>query len=180
MKFSAWLGLGGCVFWLTGCQMMTKVTVLAPIGPALSTASRTETEGGLQVYSARQPAYVDVNTEATLWNNDFGKNDFLFSSGHTDYLLYGRDGTLIQRVHNDLRSLDSVPAVIPLPAGTYQIEAESEDHGATEKVRVPVVIEGGLTTVVHLMGDWKPKPACKEQEIVRLPNGDIAGWRARL
>src|SRR5262245_16185724 len=113
MRFSGSLVLCG-IIGLTGCQTMTKVNVLAPIGPAPSTASRAETGAALEVYSARQPAYVDVNTEAWLWNNDFGKNDFLFSPQHTDYLLFDRDGTLIQRVHNDLPSTDSAPPALTL------------------------------------------------------------------
>jgi hypothetical protein len=44
-------------------------------------------------------------------------------------------------------------------------------------VRVPVQIEKGETTVVHLDGDQESDPV-SETAAVRLPNGTIVGWRA--
>ena len=61
----------------------------------------------------------------------------------------------------------------------YRIEAEAEagDQGVI-KVAVPLAVEHGKTTVVHLEGDWTPPGNYSDAEVVRLPGGQIAGWRA--
>ena len=110
---------------LIGCSSSGKVAVLASIGPAPTDGRPTTRDGSLQVYSARQPARVEFTTQEWLWNNDFGRNDFLFSSAHTDYAVYDEQGVLRRRVQNARDANDSEPAIVSLPAGCYEIQAET-------------------------------------------------------
>jgi hypothetical protein len=136
-------------------------------------------EGSLQVYSARVSADVDVNAEEFFWNNDFGRNDFLYEPAHADYTIYGSDGKVLKRVRNAHDWNDGKPALVKLPPGHYEVQAQAEAYaGETIPVKVPVVIKAGHETVVHLGGDWKPRGHYKRTELVRLPNGQMAGWRA--
>jgi hypothetical protein len=43
---------------------------------------------------------------------------------------------------------------------------------------LPVLIEFGRTTVAHLSDNWQPKAHFTEADVVRLPDGQIAGWLA--
>jgi hypothetical protein len=66
-----------------------------------------------------------------------------------------------------------------LPKGTYTVVAQSDTSGT---VSVPVAIETGRTTVVRLerKKDWKEAPAgIDSDDLVRLPNGQPLGFRAR-
>jgi len=92
----------------------SRSAVLAPIGPAPTDGRPTTGDGSLQVYSARQPARVEFTTQEWLWNNDFGRNDFLFSSAHTDYAVYDEQGVLRRRVQNARDANDSEPAIVSL------------------------------------------------------------------
>jgi hypothetical protein len=116
--------------------------------------------------------------EELLWNNDFGKNEFLYEPAHTDYTIYNEGGRLLKRVRNARDRNDPEPTLVSLPPGRYQIQAEAEDYAGTLEVRVPVVIQAGRTTVAHLSGGWKPQSQYTRNEVVRLPDGEIAGWLA--
>ena len=35
-----------------------------------------------------------------LWNNDFGKNEFLSEPAHTDYTIYAQNGEVFKHVRN--------------------------------------------------------------------------------
>ena len=52
------------------------------------------------IYSARTPADVDVNMAEWRYNNDFGKNEFLYEPAHTDYTIYARNGEVFKHVRN--------------------------------------------------------------------------------
>ncbi|MEI9864002.1 MAG: hypothetical protein WDN00_05510 [Limisphaerales bacterium] len=45
---------------------------------------------------------------------------------------------------------------------------------------VPVVIETGRTTILHLEGGgfWPDQSAFNQTNVVRFPNGLIIGWRS--
>jgi hypothetical protein len=68
---------------------------------------------------------------------------------------------------------------VTLPKGTYTVVAWSDTSG---EVSVPVAIEAGRITVVHLEmeKDWKEASAViRSSDLVRLPNGQPIGFRAR-
>ncbi len=165
--------------WLVGCTSGPGVVALAPVGPAATETARQSKEGTLQVYSARIAADVDVNRQEFFWNNDFGRNDFLYEPAHTDYTIYGSDDKVVKRVRNARDWEDGTPALVKLPPGDYEVDARAEAYaGSTIEVKVPVVIEAGHETAVHLGGDWRPHGHYKRTELVRLPNGEMVGWRA--
>lgn len=162
-----------------GCATDTRVALLKPVGPDPALAAQSSGPGYLQVYSARERAPIDLNTEDFLWNNDFGKNEFLHWTAHTRYSLYAPDGHLLQQVRNSTGMNDANPTAVKLSPGVYQVEAEAEDYNdVTLNVMVPVLIEPGLTTVVHLDGNSNTTiPRKQSDELVRLPNGNIVGWQ---
>lgn len=45
-------------------------------------------------------------------------------------------------------------------------------------VSVPVTIERGQTTKLHLDDNWKPPSDTSKAELVSLPNGNPVGWQA--
>jgi hypothetical protein len=141
---------------------------------------RARSDGFLQVYSARERVVTDLNAEEFFWNNDFGKNEFLHRPAHTDYDIYGDGGKLIQHVSNARDINDPDPALVPLPPGTYKVQAKAEDYGGTTFTAViPVVIQGGTTTAAHLDEEpWKPAGHYAKGDMVRLPDGRIVGWQA--
>jgi hypothetical protein len=168
----------GALVCLAGCASPTNVVVLEPIGPAPTRGLAKPGNGSLQVYSAQQRADIDPNMEEWFWNDDFGKNDFLYTPAHTDYTIYSQEGGFLKRVRNARDPNDPAPALVALPPGRYEIQAEAADAGSTVAVKVPVVIRPGETTKVHLVSGWKPHRSYTGQQVVRLPDGDIAGWLA--
>jgi hypothetical protein len=76
--------------------------------------------------------------------------------------------------------MDESSQIVSLPSGNYKVVAESTDYG---QVRIPVLIQAGQTTRVHLegKGSWKPKAApSSPDELVCFPNGEIIGWQAMV
>lgn len=172
---------GACaIFGLAGCASTPDVAVLTPVSPAPAEGVKARRDGFLQVYSARKRAFTDLNTEEFLWNNDFGKNDFLYHPAHTDYDILSEDGKLVQHVTNARDINDPHPALVPLPPGTYKLHAKAEDYGTARFTAVvPVVIHGGTTTAAHLDEEpWKPTGPYDKSDLVRLPDGRIVGWQA--
>ena len=170
--------LTGALIWLVGCASPTKAAVLEPIGPGPARRLQSSGDGRLQVYSAREQAGIDVNIEERLWDNDFGKNEFLYDPAHTDYTIYSEGGRFLKRVRNARDRNDPEPTLVSLPPGRYEIQAEAEDYAGTLEVRIPVVIQAGRTTAAHLVDGWKPRSHYAGNEVVRLPDGEIAGWLA--
>jgi hypothetical protein len=109
---------------------------------------------------------------ATAWTtNDDGPS--LLS--YTNYQIDATDGTLFKEVPNGQQE----PTRVILPKGTYTVVAQSDTSGM---VSVPVAIETGKLTVVHLEReiDWKEASAgIRSADLVRLPNGQPIGFRAR-
>jgi hypothetical protein len=163
---------------LIGCASNPRVTVLGPVGPAPVGRAGTTPEGCLQVYAARQKAHVDMNEAEFLQNNDFGKNDFRYRPAHSDYTIYTENGKFVEHIRNARDRNDSVPTLVTLPAGTYRIAAKAEINGSRMDVMLPVRIAPGQCTQVHLQGNWKPHRQFDNRDVVRLPDGQIAGWRA--
>jgi major membrane immunogen (membrane-anchored lipoprotein) len=94
---------------------------------------------------------------------------------YTDYEIDAANGTLFEQVANG----DEEPTRVTLPKGTYTVVADSDTSGT---VNVPVAIEAGKITVVHLERekDWKEASArVRSADLVQLPNGQPIGFRAR-
>ncbi len=153
LRYARALALTAAALAVVGWTSGPKVVVLPAVGPGAKESKLALDQGLLQVYSARASADVDVNREEFFWNDDFGKNNFLYEPSHTDYTICGHDGQVLQRVHNARNWEDGTPTLVKLPPGEYKVEAQAEESGGiTIKVEVPVVIQAGHVTTVRLSG----------------------------
>jgi len=150
--------------WLTGCASAHHEVVLQPVGPPPGASEAASSEGSLVVYSAQNSA------------PDFNQSPYRRS--YTDYEVLSADGTtVVRKVHNDTGKMVEGPARVSLPVGSYRVVARANGYGT---VTVPVVIKGNQVTTVHLEGSvwWPARSPIHESNPVRLPHGEIAGWRA--
>ena len=144
---------------VASCASAPPTIVHETVGPG-PTVVNQQHNGFLKVYSA------------TEW---MAEDDLPSLLKYTNYQIDAADGTTFKEVAND----DQEPARVILPKGTYTVVAWSDTSG---KVSVPVAIETGKTTVVHLERekDWKEAPpGIDSADLVRLPNGQPIGFRAR-
>jgi hypothetical protein len=148
---------------LAGCVSQSHGLVLDPIGPPNPQLTGAGLNGTLMVFSAFDPL------------GDF--NDLPYHRHYTDYKLESADGKLLQTVHNDSNRLMESPKRLQLSVGAYRVVARANGYGM---VTVPVVIQADAITTVHLEGSstWLDRGALRASNPVRLPNGDIVGWRA--
>lgn len=146
---------------LTSCSTTpVQVQAVGPKPPVIHYAGGT---GSLVVYSDTEARHLDKGLPYYV---------------HTSYFIKTQAGVPLRWVPNHLGDMDQTPQVVSLPAGTYQIVADSSDYG---RVDVPVVIESGRTTEVHLDGTGYRKPGVSEangRDWVCLPDGEPVGWRA--
>jgi hypothetical protein len=164
------------VLCMAGYASPTHITVSEPVGPAPTEQARARGGSTLEVYSARVRAPVDVYREEFLWNNDFGRNAFLYEPAHSDYTICDRDGKVLQHVRNARNPEDPEPAVVPLAPGEYEVKAKARDFGL---VTIPVVIEAGKLTVVNLQREKNPAVAAVAgTHAVVLGGYEVVGWRA--
>jgi hypothetical protein len=176
MKHVGSIGVSTAVICLVGCATSAPLTVSGPVGPAPAEHANASGGSALQVYSARSRAPVDVNMEEFFWNNDFGKNEFLYEPAHTDYTVYTQDGKVLEHVRNARYPNDSQPAVVPLPPGNYKVKARARGFGL---VTIPVVIEPGKLTRVNLQRGENPVvKSVARSDAVLLGGYRIVGWRA--
>jgi hypothetical protein len=147
--------------------------------------------GSLVVYSATYPQ--------TLEQSEY--------PAHTNYTVATVGDQVIERVANNTGSFGAVPASVQLPCGQYHVRAQ---YGAGRFVIVPVAIQAGKTTILDLDGEplpagggpakgpmgqpggpmGQPVPAGDSLatrsvsgpmgQPIRLPDGQIAGWRATI
>jgi hypothetical protein len=83
----------------------------------------------------------------------------------------------VQFVPNHASDMDEWPDDVSLPASNYNVVAESTWCG---QVTVPVVIQKGKTTVVHLDDNWWPSSKTSTNQLVYLPNGEAVGWSSSI
>lgn len=154
--------VAGTTFF-SGCASLGPGLVLDPVGPPPGTSVGTGSTGMLMVYSAYE--------QGAEFNSPYYRRQF------TDYRILSTDGKLLQSVHNDSGTLLEAPKRIELPVGTYRIVAAANSYG---RVTVPAVIRGHQVTTVHLEGSpaWPNRRELAASDPVRLPDGEIAGWRA--
>ena len=104
-------------------------------------------------------------------------NGLPYQRHYTDYKIDHADGKLVQAVRNTNGcSLDG-PKRLELPVGVYHVVARANGYGV---VTVPVIIRADRVTAVHLEGghSWQSLSQPGESNPVRLPEGEIVGWRA--
>ena len=179
MKRVSSLTLAGAMIWLTGCASAPREVAVTPVGPAPTDITHQAGNGSLVIYTARARADVDPNMEEWLWNNDYGKNEFLYETAHTGYTIYTRDGKVLQHVANARSRDDDTPTVVALPAGSYRVEAEAISCDSSRvRVLMPVVVKPGQATLAYLEGGWRPEGEYRQAELARLPCGRAIGWRA--
>jgi len=143
---------------LTGCSATSRHVALLPTGslPDDSKASN----GQLIVYSATE-------------GHD---EDAVYYYPHSAYTILTLDGEKVRYARNKRDKHDETPAVVSLQPGDYRVHARAEGYGY---VNVHVTVKLGRTTLVYL---------CRRNrnshfdtggvELVRLPNGRVAGWVA--
>jgi hypothetical protein len=149
---------------LSGCTTDHKNLALDRVGPSMvQSRPAGSTNGILLVYSA-----YGVNAS-------FSARD-PYRPRYSDYTILSADGGLLQQVHNNSGAIlqDAVP--VELPPGQYNVRARANGYGF---VTVPVTIGARQTTVLHLEGgsSWPDESVFNQTNAVRLPNGQIIGWR---
>ncbi len=177
MKHLPSVAASTALVFLIGCASGPQSARMDP--PAL--AGSASDQGSLEVYSARQRMPVDLNAEEFFWNNDFGRNDYLYEPAHTDYAIYAPGGTLVERVRNARAWDDANPTRVTLPAGSYTVEARTEDSdGVSETVDVELVIQAGQNTAVHLERDGKSSASrINHNAVAQTANGQASRGGAR-
>ena len=80
----------------------------------------------------------------------------------------------MKHVRNTVGHYATQPRVISLPPGNYVVKAEAADY---LWVDVPVVIDPGRITRIHLDNAWRPTEV-RKTALVSLPTGNPVGWAA--
>jgi hypothetical protein len=162
-KLCAYLFLTGATLAWSSCAYNLHGLALDPVGPS-PYVSGTSTTGTLVVFSA-----FDVTSQSI--------GDHEHRRHYSDYKILSEDGKLLQRVHNDSGTVMREATRVQLSPGKYRVAASSNGFGT---VTVPVVIAANRTTMLHLEGgySWPSDDAFSQTNSVRLPDGQIVGWRA--
>jgi len=93
----------------------------------------------------------------------------------SNYKLYTAAGEFLRTVRNGTGSSSRDPVMLDLPVGRYAVTARAPKFGL---VTVPIVIQGGRTTVVDLTQDALAHATAANGDWVRLPNGEVIGSRS--
>jgi hypothetical protein len=149
---------------VAGCT--TPPVFVAPVGPNPINVESSASMGSLQVFSRVVKQYDDQNQ---------GGDGISGWPQHADYNIYDLHGKPVLHVFNETGHYAETPKRIALPVGKYFVKAQAKDY---LWVKVPVTIERGRTTRVHLDDNWKPTADAPRQELVTMPNGNPVGWRA--
>jgi hypothetical protein len=119
---------------ICGCASPSRHDlVLAPVAPDSDQHQHIDHQGKLVVY-----------TELDVHAHFYG---FAYHRYYSDYEIRTEPGALLKKVHNDSGTVAEGPVEVPLEAGKYQIRARANGYGW---VLVPVIIESGKVTTVHL------------------------------
>jgi hypothetical protein len=147
--------------FVSGC--ISHPMKLAAVGPDPDSRAASGPVGFLQVFSATETDAAELVT--TDYHGYFHP--------HTAYDIKDESGKTVEFVPNHRAIMDEAPDQVKLPAGHYNIVAQSVSCGL---VNVPVLIQAGKTTLVHLdSGAWQPSHSSSDQ-LVYLPDGDSVGW----
>ena len=156
------LSLLGCglVSLLAGCSTVN----VAPVGPNPNSAKTDASTGYLMVYSRMMTQDDDQNLAGDgipPWHQ------------YSAYNIYDLNGNLAQRVANSSGHYGRRADRVALPPGKYIVRAQAKDYFW---LNIPVTVESGRTTRVHLDDNWRP-PGDKGS-VVNGPDGNPIGWRA--
>jgi hypothetical protein len=151
---------------LSGCATGKNGLALDTVGPPPfppAAASSTLTTGTLVVYSAFRR------------NADFNALD-PNRPEYSDYKIFTSDGNLLQKVHNNSGTVLQDAVAVELPPGKYNVVARANGYGY---VTIPVLIVARQKTILHLEGggSWPDESAFNQTNAVRLPDGQIVGWK---
>jgi hypothetical protein len=103
------------------------------VRPGSLLSDRSEpAQGALKVYSA-----IDKVNDGDVWYFP-----------HSSYAIYAIGGKLVRRVENHNSPSDEIPQIVTLPAGSYVVEARSEQDGGY--IRVHVQIKPARQTTLDL------------------------------
>jgi hypothetical protein len=92
------------------------------------------------------------------------------------YTIRADDGKFSKEVVNHVDTFDEGPVRVSLAPGAYHLTARAQRYGS---VLVPVVIQEGKTTYVHLDGAPHSDTGLSEgSDVIKLPDGQIVGWSA--
>ncbi|HTV62427.1 MAG TPA: hypothetical protein VMH30_07655 [Verrucomicrobiae bacterium] len=159
MKMISVFIIGGALsLLLAGCA--TPVA-LAPVGPNPDGFQTGSADGQLEVFSALQTRTAGLDPS---WYQ------------HADYYLCNPEGQRLRTVYNATGYYSQSPRVVSLPAGKYLVKTRAN---GILWVEVPVVIDAGHVTRVHLDGKWQPPANTPQNELVNGP-GYPVGWRPEL
>jgi hypothetical protein len=160
MKLKIIIIAGAMVLPLVGSCAITP-TPLAPIGPESAQKAWSGSEGYLQVFTATQTVDADFHS---------------YYNVHVGYDVDDASGKTVKYVANHISDIDESVDRVSLPPGTYTVVARSTWCGL---VKIPVVIESGRATIIHLDGNnWWPASHPSASQLVFLPNGEAAGWKS--
>ena len=154
-----WLG-ASLIGLLVGCT--TNTTVRAPVGPNPTESVSDQPTGRLEVFSA---------LEKCRDGNDFDPDPAWHQ--HTDYTVYTGQGKRVRHVFNTVGHYEEAPRVIRLPPGEYFVKARAQGYLL---VTVPVIIQAGRTTRLHLDAAWNPPRQLSKAHFVSMPGGYDIGW----
>jgi hypothetical protein len=143
--------------WANTC--LSTPVVLAPVGPNPLGYRTTTTTGQLEVFSA-------------LVGRIEGDNPTWYQ--HSDYVICDQNGKRLRSVFNSTGYYAQDPQPITLPPGKYIVKARAK---GILWAQIPVVIEAGQVTRIHLDGQWQPPANTPGKEIVNGPVGYAIGWR---
>jgi hypothetical protein len=164
MKSIRFFSVAAMILGVAGCA--TPPVVVAPVGPNPVKVESVASMGSLQVFSRMVEESDDLNQGSD------GLSDWW---RHSEYVVYNLQGKPVKHVENANGHYADAPERVVLPVGKYFVKAQAKDYFW---VKVPVTIERGRTTRVHLDDNWKPAPAAPKQDLVTMPNGKPVGWRA--
>ena len=168
MKINTTFLLLGVIPLLAACA--APRIVLAPVGPApFAGRAPSGRTGYLQVFSSLEQQSDDQNQENS------GASPFWYQ--HTDYNIYDAKAKRVKHVYNTAGHYSTSPRLVSLRPGIYTVSARDKQWLS---VIVPVVIERGRTTKVHLDDNWQPPAGAPNTEVVSAPDGNPVGWRADL
>jgi len=131
-----------------------------PVGPDPHGSESMSSDGELLVFSS-------------LVGRSEGNNPTWHQ--HTSYYIYDLDGRQVKHVHNSIGYYAKAPLPVDLPAGSYLVKAKASGYFWVD---VPVTIERGRTTEVHLDDNWQLPVETSDRELVKMPNDNLVGWRA--
>ncbi len=155
MKTTLTMTATAIVGLLSGCATSTVLRV--PLGPDPASASVGTADGTLKVYSAKE------QEENVGFEEPYNQR--------TDYYIYDSNGKEAEHItDNNKGRFEAVPRGIELSPGRYNVKALAA-VGLGEWVTIPVVVESGRTTEVHLNGSWRPPAETPQREISSVAGG---------